>query len=161
MNIERAAAQISLKCRASGRRYLFFHTGAPGLLISRSYGRVMPARFASRLAVRRAVPPPSLFPSPSLGVIGSPIPSLHEMRKASRQAFQKRHHHPSLGSDLMTWAAARKDLSTSTNSVAQPSRLDAAIACNCSTLLVLSWETFSICLETSVSKALDEFAAFA
>ena len=47
---------------------------APGLLISRSYGRVMPARFALRLAIRRAVPPPSLFPSRSLGAIGSPIP---------------------------------------------------------------------------------------
>jgi len=47
---------------------------APGLLISRSYGRVMPARFASRLAIQRAVPPPSLFPSRSLGAIGSPIP---------------------------------------------------------------------------------------
>jgi len=47
---------------------------SPGLLISRSYGRVMPARFASRLANRRAVPPPSLFPSLPLGAIGSPIP---------------------------------------------------------------------------------------
>jgi len=47
---------------------------SPGLLISRSYGRVMPARFASRLANRRAVPPPSLFPSHPLGAIGSPIP---------------------------------------------------------------------------------------
>ncbi|HEX9911083.1 MAG TPA: hypothetical protein VGA86_09365 [Desulfatiglandales bacterium] len=47
---------------------------APGLLISRSYGRVMPARFASRLAIRRALPPPSLFASPSLGAIGSPTP---------------------------------------------------------------------------------------
>jgi hypothetical protein len=47
---------------------------APGLLISRSYGRVMPARFALRLAIRRALPPPSLFPSRSLGAIGSPIP---------------------------------------------------------------------------------------
>jgi len=46
---------------------------SPGLLISRSYGRVMPARFAKRLAIRRALPPPSLFPSLPLGAIGSPI----------------------------------------------------------------------------------------
>jgi hypothetical protein len=52
---------------------LFFRSkGSPGLLISRSYGRVMPARFASRLANQRAQPPPSLFSSHSLGAIGSP-----------------------------------------------------------------------------------------
>jgi hypothetical protein len=55
-------------------RESFLPAGAPGLLISKSYGRVMPARFASRLANQRAVPPPSLFPSRSLGAIGSPIP---------------------------------------------------------------------------------------
>jgi len=70
----------------------------------------MPARFASRLANERAVPPPSLFPSRSLGAIGSPIPQLHEMRKASRQALQKRHPHPVIHSDLIIWATARQDL---------------------------------------------------
>jgi len=74
MKCELSFAQIVLKRSQTGRWCLFFHTGAPGLLISRSYGRVMPARFTSRLATQRALPPPSLFPSLTLGAIGSPIP---------------------------------------------------------------------------------------
>ena len=57
-----------------GHCCLFCSDWREAFLISRSYGRVMPARFASRLAIRRALPPPSLFPSHSLGAIGSPIP---------------------------------------------------------------------------------------
>jgi len=59
---------------------LFFRSkAASGGLVSRPAhfkelrtGDARPLRL--RLAIRRAVPPPSLFPSRSLGAIGSPIP---------------------------------------------------------------------------------------
>jgi hypothetical protein len=55
--------------------FVLFGSKSPGLVISRNQGRVMP--------------PPSLFPSASLGVKGSAIPQHNEILKVSRQSPQK------------------------------------------------------------------------